>query len=186
MLPPNMQDQCPEGSTWVSPPSLVSYAVRHGLWKLVVQQYPKCLEPNDCNLRLYQLKPQVAPYQPGIEGADGTEGVWDPLADAMPTEAQAEYDLLKLELVNKILSQPNSLSDGNLDGVVDGADLAGVFSEWGSMGFWDATQDGIVDGSDLACVLKAWGEDPVPVADVPACLLVNEPLLVHEYTFEKK
>ena len=49
--------------------------------------------------------------------------------------------------------------------------LVGAFSEWGSMEFWDATQDGIVNGDDLSFVLNAWGADPVPIDQMPACLL---------------
>ena len=184
MLPPELQDQCPAGSTWAAPPSLVQYAVRHGHWKLIVQQLPTCLAPEDCGIRLYKLKTPVAPYVPGIEGEEGDEGVWNPLIDDMPTVARLEYELLKAELIRMILSEPTSLSDGNLDGVVDGADIAGVLNEWGSMGFWDATQDGVVDGNDLACVLNAWGDNPFPIANVPECLLISEVTLVHEYQLD--
>jgi len=170
-LPPDMSDQCAKGSTAIQPPTIAQYAVRRGQWKLVVRQLPACLAPNDCDVRLYLLAEPVPPLQPGIEGADGDQGVWNPLKDTMPLVAQAEYQALKNELVRLLLSEPKSLADGNLDGVVDAADLTGIFCEWGSMGFWDATQDGIVNGEDLAIVLTAWGTVPPSLDVVPSCLL---------------
>ena len=185
-LPPDMADQCPAGSTAISqPPTLAQYGVRRGQWKLVVRQFPACLAPNDCDVRLYQLAQPVPPLEPGIEGRDGTPGVWDPLNDTLPPVAQAEYQALKNELVRLLLSEPKSLADGNLDGEVDGADLSGVFSEWGSMGFWDATEDGIVDGDDLASVLNSWGTVPPSLDVIPSCLLGGAQSLVREYTFDK-
>ena len=166
-----MNSLCPAGSTPIKPPSLAQYAVRHGQWKLIVLVLPVCLAPNDCQMRLYQLAVPTPPHHPGIELPDGSEGVWNPLTDVLPAQAQAEFVALKAELFALLASQPVSLADGNLDGVVDAADLVGVFSEWGSMGFWDATQDGIVNGDDLSFVLNAWGADPVPIDQMPACLL---------------
>ncbi|MSR44720.1 MAG: hypothetical protein EXS15_05090 [Phycisphaerales bacterium] len=47
--------------------------------------------------------------------------------------------------------------DLNLDGVVDGIDLAQVLSGWGGSTGGDANGDGVVDGVDLAFVLSNWG-----------------------------
>jgi hypothetical protein len=51
--------------------------------------------------------------------------------------------------------------DTNLDGAVDGIDLATVLTRWGQSGakFPDAdcNRDGSIDGSDLAIVLGSWG-----------------------------
>lgn len=184
-LPPDMAGQCAKGSTVVQPPTIAQYAVRRGQWKLVVRQLPACLAPNDCEVRLYQLAQPVPPLQPGIEGSDGDKGVWDPLNDTLPAVAQDEYQALKNELVRLLLSEPTSLADGNLDGVVDGADIAGVFSEWGSMGFWDATQDGVVNGDDLAFVLNGWGTVAPSLEVVPSCLLGGAQSLVRDYAFDK-
>jgi hypothetical protein len=185
-LPPDMADQCPNGSIAVTqPPLLAQYGVRRGEWKIVVNQLPACLAPNDCTVRLYRLAQPVPPLEPGIEGGDGTPGVWDPLNDTLPPVAQAEYEALKNELVRLLLSEPKSLADGNLDGVVDGADLAGLFSEWGSMGFWDATEDGVVNGDDLTVVLNSWGTVAPSLDVVPSCLLGGAQSLVREYTFDK-
>lgn len=51
------------------------------------------------------------------------------------------------------------LGDVTGDGHVDGADLAGLLSEWGSTANArsDLNGDGIVDGADLALLLAAWG-----------------------------
>jgi arylsulfatase A-like enzyme len=183
-LPPSMAGQCPAGSTPVVPPTIAQYAVRHGQWKLVVRELPACLKPNDCNVRLYRLEQPAPPNRPGIELPDGSPGVWNPLSDALPPDALAEYRVLRTELVRTLLSERRCLADGNLDGVVDGGDIAGLLSEWGSMGFWDATQDGVVDGYDLAAVLAAWGPVPPSTAIVPACLLSFDEQLVREYTFD--
>jgi hypothetical protein len=56
------------------------------------------------------------------------------------------------------------IADVTLDGVVNGVDLAGVLSTWGSDGGAtlraDCNRDGIVDGADLAIVLGGWGACP--------------------------
>jgi hypothetical protein len=185
-LPPSMQAEglCPEGSTPINPPTLAQYAVRRGLWKLVVVESPECLAPDDCSLRLYRLLRPEPPHQPGIELPDGAPDVWDPLNDDMPPEAVEAFDALKAELVSLLLSEPKSPADGNLDGVVDALDVEGVLEEWGAMGFWDANTDGVVNAYDLAEVLDAWG--PVlPSPDlVPSCLLATPRTLVRDYTFE--
>ncbi len=185
VLPPSMADQCPAGTTAIAPPTTAQYAVRRGLWKLVVRELPACLAPDDCEVRLYHLSTPVPPYQPGIEGQDGDPGVWDPINDTLPALVNAEYQALKTELVQLLLSEPKSLADGNLDGVVDALDIAGVMNEWGSMGFWDATEDGIVNAQDLTMVLNAWGHVPPSFDVVPDCLLSETPVLVREYNFDK-
>jgi hypothetical protein len=178
-LPPEMADQCPEGSVALTPPSLVQYGVRKGPWKIVVNQLPSCLAPNDCEVTLFRLPEPVPPSQPGIEFGDGTQS-WDPTVDAMPTEATAAYEELRAELIRLIVSQPRCDADGNLDGVVDGLDIAGLLGEWGSPGFWDVDASGIVDGSDIALVLASWGpclppRDPAEQG-IPDCLLPTSPV----------
>ena len=184
-LPPDRAGECPAGSVPATPPTVTQYAMRRGQWKLVVRQLPPCLAPNDCEVRLYLLNEPVPPNQPGIELPDGSPGVWDPLSDALPGPANAAYVALKNELVRTLVSERKSLADGNLDGVVDGQDLGGLLSEWGSMGLWDVTQDGVVDGVDLGELLAAWGQVPFSTALVPECLLSAEVgNLVREYSFD--
>jgi len=50
-------------------------------------------------------------------------------------------------------------ADFNLDGMIDGADLAVVLGNWNSTDaiFGDLNADGIVNGADLSALLSAWG-----------------------------
>ena len=183
-LPPSMADQCPAGTTPLVPPTITQYATRQGQFKLVVQVLPECLEPNDCVVRLYQLAEPVAPNQPGMELPDGSPGVWDPFVDVLPDDAATAYTSLKNELVTLLLSERSSPADGNLDGVIDGRDLAHLLDEWGSMGFWDANRDGVVDDLDLTMLFDAWGPLPPTTALVPPCLLADAAPLVRSYLFD--
>jgi len=184
-LPPDMADQCPAGSTAIVAPSTAQYAVRSGQWKLIVRTLPSCLIPDDCEIRLYRLEEPQPPKIAGTEGADGDPGVWNPLAESLPPEAAAAYEVLKTEMVSLLLSQPSSAADGNLDGILDAADITGVLSEWGGMGFWDADRSGIVDARDLAQVLADWGVVGPDVASIPDCLLEEGSSIVREYLFQK-
>ena len=183
-LPPSMADQCPAGLTPITPPTVSQYATRTGPWKLVVQALPECLAPNDCSVRLYNLPEPVAPTQPGIEPTDGSPGVWDPFSDPMPDDAAQAYIALKEQLVSLLLSERHSPADGNLDGVVDGADLANLLNEWGSMGFWDATRDGVVDAADLTMLFDAWGPVPASTALVPPCIFSDIDPIARDYLFD--
>lgn len=59
-------------------------------------------------------------------------------------------------------SEPPCPGDVNDDGVVDGADLAGLLGSWGVCPGCAADFDdnGVVDGSDLATLLGGWGNCP--------------------------
>lgn len=50
-----------------------------------------------------------------------------------------------------------SPADLNADGVVNGADLASLLSNWGGAGATDLNQDGVTNGADLASLLSNWG-----------------------------
>lgn len=56
---------------------------------------------------------------------------------------------------------PGCPADLNEDGVVNGADLGILLSEWGVAGCGDFNGSGAVDGADLGVLLAAWG----PCAD---------------------
>ena len=43
------------------------------------------------------------------------------------------------------------------DGVVSGADIAALLSNWGGAGTGDIDGDGVVDAQDIAALLSAWG-----------------------------
>jgi len=47
-------------------------------------------------------------------------------------------------------------ADLNGDGVVDGADLAALLTQWGTSGPADLNNDGVVNGADLATLLTNW------------------------------
>jgi len=183
-FPPSMADQCPAGTTPLVPPTVTQYATRRGQYKLVVQVLPICLEPNDCTVRLYRLAEPSAPNEPGIEGQDGSAGVWNPFTDVMPAEAATAYTALKDELIELLLSERYSPADGNLDGVIDGRDLAHLLDEWGSMGFWDATRDGVVGSDDLSMLFDSWGPVPLTTVLVPPCLLADDDPIVRDYLFD--
>ena len=46
--------------------------------------------------------------------------------------------------------------DGNLDGVVDAADISGILTYWGGQSVYDFNNDGTTNGDDLAIVLSGW------------------------------
>ncbi len=49
-----------------------------------------------------------------------------------------------------------SSADLNGDGLVNGADLAALLSQWGADGAADLNDDGVIDGADLAQLLSNW------------------------------
>ncbi|MGA1631462.1 MAG: sulfatase-like hydrolase/transferase [Phycisphaerales bacterium] len=183
-LPPDMADQCPIGTKAITPPSIAQYGIRRGQWKLVVVQQPECLIPNNCVVEFYLLPEPVAPDEPGIESSFATVS-WNPLEEDLPPVAFDAYLDLRDELFSMLASQPPCPADGNLDGVVDSADLAGLLGEWGGMGFWDVNLDGIVDGTDLGLLMGSWGPC-VPPADpaqsgIPDCLYEIPAQVVRDY-----
>ncbi len=53
---------------------------------------------------------------------------------------------------------PADLAPAGGNGIVDGADLAFVLSQWGALGGpADLNHDGVVNGADLAVILGGWG-----------------------------
>jgi hypothetical protein len=55
-----------------------------------------------------------------------------------------------------ITNTPGPLGDLNGDGLVDGADLATLLSQWNTDGSADLNDDGAVNGADLAALLANW------------------------------
>jgi len=51
---------------------------------------------------------------------------------------------------------PGNPADLNGDGVVNGADLATLLTQWGTSGPADLNNDGVVNGADLATLLTNW------------------------------
>lgn len=56
-----------------------------------------------------------------------------------------------------VVLQTDCVGDLNGDGVVDGADLGKILSNWGGPGVGDLNGDGTVAGADLGLVLSNWG-----------------------------
>jgi hypothetical protein len=52
---------------------------------------------------------------------------------------------------------PECTGDGDGNGVVDGADLGLLLSQWGQPSAFDYNGDGITDGADLGTLLAVWG-----------------------------
>ncbi|MFZ1936923.1 MAG: dockerin type I domain-containing protein [Thermoguttaceae bacterium] len=65
-------------------------------------------------------------------------------------------------VANGVMLEIALAGDTNLDGVVNGKDLATVLADWGKTGqVWaqgDVNYDGVVNGKDLATVLANWGK----------------------------
>ena len=49
-------------------------------------------------------------------------------------------------------------ADGNLDGIVNGADLSLFMSNWGMPSVFDFNNDGTTNGADLTTLLQDWGQ----------------------------
>jgi len=60
--------------------------------------------------------------------------------------------------VNISVNNSACVADINGDGIVNGADLATLLTQWGTNGPADFNNDGIVNGSDLALLLTNWGD----------------------------
>lgn len=56
-----------------------------------------------------------------------------------------------------VVLQTDCVGDLNGDGIVNGADLGKILSNWGGPGLGDLDGDGIVNGADLGLVLSNWG-----------------------------
>jgi len=55
------------------------------------------------------------------------------------------------------VNESSNPADLNGDGVVNGADLAALLTQWGTSGPADFNNDGVVNGVDLALLLTNWG-----------------------------
>jgi len=110
-----------------------------------------------------------------IRGIDtDADGVPDQIDNcpALPNPSQADCDLdgigdaceiaggaVDINL-NGVPDSCECVADLFVDGRVDGADLAGLLTQWGPAGpatTSDLNRDGRVDGADLAILLIAWG-----------------------------
>ena len=77
-----------------------------------------------------------------LDACDVTQGAEDDNANGYPDPCELDR------------------GDLNLDGEVDGSDLAIILSYWGGVGFpiGDCNRDGVIAGADLAILLGNWGD----------------------------
>ena len=78
-----------------------------------------------------------------------------PMLVRIGSPIDAEGDV-QLEIICKGAGDPCP-EDVTGDGVVDGADLGQMLSQWGGPGSADFNGDNVVDGADLGALLAAWG-----------------------------
>lgn len=99
---------------------------------------------------------------PSLVGPDAVQSMAHTVSVAISAGDKAKVALLLVvhgEPESSVV--PGCAGDTNGDGIVDGADLAEVFNQWGPVGCEqpvDANEDGWVDGGDLAIVFSAWGD----------------------------
>jgi autotransporter-associated beta strand protein len=86
-------------------------------------------------------------------------------------------------VANGVMLEIAVAGDVNLDGAVNGKDLAVVLADWGKTGqTWaqgDVTYDGVVNGKDLAVILANWDQQPTPL---PPQVAMIAPLGAQETT----
>jgi hypothetical protein len=75
-------------------------------------------------------------------------------------EAEAAFTVLDTYARNLLASGTAVPGDGNLDGVVDAADISAIFNWWGGQSVYDFNNDGTTNGDDLTQVLNGWTGRP--------------------------
>jgi len=102
---------------------------------------------------LNTLTDQIRAY----EAPEGGEGIV--IASGVSSAGGSAESTRLLVIGGMTIGTPGSPGDLNGDGVVDGADLGLVLSEWGPCPGCasDLNGDGIVDGADLGLLLAEWG-----------------------------
>lgn len=97
----------------------------------------------------------------------------DSLAQPHTLLAGALCMLLLGPLPSSLASCPGDL---NGDGLVDGADLGALLSNFGGPGIGDLDGSGLVDGGDLGALLALWGAECPPPSGPRAIELAGKPL----------
>lgn len=96
--------------------------------------------------------------EPGQRHAEATFRAWPGVIVASTNAAgilrSARIDGIDMRFSFVEASQPH---DVNIDGFIDGQDLAIILGNWGVGGAGDFNGDFIVDGQDLALFLGSWG-----------------------------
>lgn len=145
--------------------SPAAIAVTDGRYKLIIKDLPSCTEGKVCPYEFYDLF--TAPFAEQLGGRGIDYPIANMLTDAgtcsgsdLPPEAAAAFAALDEFAMSLLASGTPVPGDGNLDRVVDVADIAGIVEWWGGPSVYDFDNDGLTDGKDLAVVLAGWTPAP--------------------------
>ncbi len=159
----DLRDSGEAGTGWgiLSPAAL---AVTDGRYKLIVKELPSCDQGTVCAYEFYDLS--TAPFAKALGG----RGIDYPSANLLSDTAcadtqltpEAEFAFTTLDTYarNLLASGTAVPGDGNLDGVVDSADISAIFNWWGGQSVYDFNNDGTTNGDDLTQVLNGWTGRP--------------------------
>jgi arylsulfatase A-like enzyme len=160
----DLRDSGTAGTGWgiVSPSAL---AVTDGRYKLIVKELPGCDQGKVCAYEFYDLT--TAPFANVLGGRGIDYPSANMLSDAatcagseLTPEAELAFGALDAYARKLLASGAAVPGDGNLDGVVDGADISGILTFWGGQSVYDFNNDGTTNGDDLAEVLNGWTGRP--------------------------
>ena len=143
------------------------WTVRNDQYKLVKSAYADC----DSEINPFELFDLTrTPANP--VGLDSTRD--NLLAGGVLTESQRDALDELMAVMNAILdSEPVCPGDGNLDKVVDQADLQGVLSNWGMPSVFDFDNSGTTDQYDLESALKNFADVCYSTGDTIAALSIQ-------------
>jgi len=140
-------------------------AVTDGRYKLIVKELPSCDQGKVCAYEFYDLF--TAPFAEVLGGRGVDYPSANMLSDAatctgssLTPEAELAFDALDAYARKLLASGAAVPGDGNLDGIVDAADVSAIFTWWGGQSVYDFNNDGTTDGDDLAEVLNGWTPRP--------------------------
>jgi hypothetical protein len=133
------------------------WAIRNQKYKLIKFDRASCDTGGD--YELYDLTP--TPTNP-----DGVDRAQDNLLandnpdnpQHLTPEQKANYDALKQALSALLATEASCPGDGNLDKVVNQADIDGVNANWGQPSVFDFNNDGVTDQKDLDIAQAHFGD----------------------------
>ena len=136
-----------------------------GRCKLIIKDLPSCTEGKVCPYEFHDLF--AAPFAEALGGRDIDHPIANLLpgdgtcdGSDLPPEAAAAFASLDDYAQNLLASGTPVPGDGNLDRIVDAAEVAGIVQWWGGPSVYDFDHDGMTDGADLAAVLMGWTPRP--------------------------
>lgn len=145
----------PQGFTFVYPSQ---WAITDGRWKLVGNALEACGEKAGApEYELYDLSQCLAAGQLFGHGIDNPSFNLLATGTKLSPEAQAAYAELLFESDQLFASMAPCLGDVDLDGVVNGGDLAALLDFWGGPSVADLNNDARTDAADLAILLDRFG-----------------------------